>query len=255
MEALRVEKLVFGYQPDKPVLIDVDFKAEYSTIIAVLGPNGAGKSTLLKLLLGAYKPWRGRIFVEGRDLYKIDIRERAKIFSWVPQESPNIPLSVYEYVLLGRVPHVGFLSQPSRSDTRIVEAVLESLGLKWAMNRPIQSLSGGEKQLVLIAKALVQESKIMLLDEPTSHLDLGNKIRVLKTIRSLREQGLLVIYTTHDPNEALLIADKTMIIHRGRIESFGDTKDILDTETLSKIYGIDLEQIDIDNRTYILPKL
>lgn len=255
MEALRVEDLTYGYEPGRPVLENIGFTANYSSIIALLGPNGAGKSTLLKILLGIYKPWRGRVLVEGRDLHLLDAGERARIFSWVPQEAPNIPLTVYEYVLLGRIPHVGFLSQPSRSDERIVEAVLESLGLKWAMDRPLTSLSGGERQLVLIAKALAQQSRIMLLDEPTSHLDLGNKIRVLKTIRSLREQGLLVIYTTHDPNEALLVADKTIIIDKGVIKAYGDTREVLNTEILSSIYGVNLRRIVVDDTVYILPRI
>ncbi len=254
METLIVKNITYGYTPDKPVLKNISFSAEEGVVVSILGPNGAGKSTLLKILLGVLKPWSGEVLFNNRNVLRMNERERARIFSWVPQEAPNIPLSVYEYVLLGRTPHLGFLSQPSRSDERIVEAILENLGLKWAMNRPVNSLSGGEKQLVMIAKALVQESKIILLDEPTSHLDLSNKIRVLKTIKSLREEGLIILFTTHDPNEALLVSDYSLIIHRGELVAYGETYEVLQPEILEKVFSVKLVDIHVDSRKYILPK-
>lgn len=255
MEALRVEGIVYGYEPGKPVIRGVSFTGNEGEVIAILGPNGAGKSTLLRLVLGAHEPWRGTIKIYGRDACRMNPRERARIIAWVPQEPPSIPLSVLEYVLLGRAPHLGFLSIPGKEDIRAAEAVLKGLDMWWARDKPVMSLSGGEKQLVMIAKALVQESRILLLDEPTSHLDIANKIRVLRIIRSIRERGALIVFTTHDPNEAVIAADKTILLSNGVIKKFGPTREVVEPRILSSIYGVELGSVKIDDLNYILPIL
>ncbi len=255
MEALKLERIEFGYEPGSPVLSNVSLTVKESTIMAILGPNGAGKSTLLKLILGVEKPWKGGIILYGKPLKEYSPRDKARLISWVPQDPPNIPLSVYEYVLLGRAPHLGFLSTPTPRDETIVLTLLEEMDLWRFHDRPVNSLSGGERQLVMIAKAIAQESKIILMDEPTSHLDIGNKIRVLRIVKQLVNQGKTIIYTTHDPNEALLTADNTVIIHNGRILEQGETNRVVRAGNLSKIYGVKLREVELDSYRYVLPQL
>ncbi len=255
MEALIVDNLSYGYYRDQPVLKNVSFRIRDGSVAAVLGPNGAGKSTLLKLILGVLRPWRGEIRIYGRRLGEASMTERARTIAWVPQDPPNIPLSIYEYVLLGRSPHLGFLQTPGRIDEEIARAVLTELGLWEYRDRPVDSLSGGERQLVMVAKALVQESRIILMDEPTSHLDMGNKIRILRIIKSLVEDGKTVVFTTHDPNEALLVSDTTILISNGGLRGFGETEEVVSADVLSSIYGVRLKSVEVDDKKYILPSL
>ncbi len=257
-EKIIVENVYYHYPGmEEMVLQDISFTVRDEKVVAVLGPNGSGKTTLMRLLLGFDKPVKGEIKVLGRAPTSYDRREYARIVSWVPQE-PHIPypFTILEYVLLGRTPHVGYLSAPRERDVEKALDVLELLGLKKLANRPVTKLSGGQKRLVVIARALAQEPRILFLDEPTSHLDLGNKHLVLRILRKLAyEEKILVVYTTHDPWEALRLSDRVLVLYNGRILAYQEPGLVVTREFLERIYGIRFMECKCsDGRFFALPE-
>ncbi len=258
MEKIVVDNIYYHYPGmDEMVLREVSFTVKDERVVAILGPNGSGKTTLMRLLLGFDEPVKGEIRVLGRAPVNYDRREYAKIVSWVPQE-PSIPypFTILEYVLLGRTPHVGYLSAPSESDLERALSVLELLGLRELANRPITKLSGGQRRLAVIARALAQEPRILFLDEPTSHLDLGNKHLVLRILRKLAyEENILVVYTTHDPWEALSLSDRVLVLYNGRVLAYQKPGLVVTREFLEKIYGIRFIECKCsDGRFFALPE-
>ncbi len=258
MEKIVVENLYYHYPGmEEMVLRDVSFTVRDEKIIAILGPNGSGKTTLMRLLLGFDKPVKGKITVLGREPTSYDRREYARIVSWVPQE-PHIPypFTILEYVLLGRTPHIGYLSAPKEEDLDRALSVLELLGLKTLANRPVTKLSGGQRRLVVIARALAQEPRILFLDEPTSHLDLGNKYLVLSILRKLAlEEKILIVYTTHDPWEALSLSDRVLVLYNGEVLAYQEPGLVITREFLEKLYGIRFIECKCgDGRIYALPE-
>ncbi len=258
MEKIVVDNVYYHYPGmDEMVLREVSFTVKDERVVAILGPNGSGKTTLMRLLLGFDEPVKGEIRVLGRAPVNYDRREYAKIVSWVPQE-PSIPypFTILEYVLLGRTPHVGYLSAPSESDLERALSVLELLGLRELANRPITKLSGGQRRLAVIARALAQEPRILFLDEPTSHLDLGNKHLVLRILRKLAyEENILVVYTTHDPWEALSLSDRVLVLYNGRVLAYQEPELVVTREFLEKIYGIRFIECKCsDGRFFALPE-
>ena len=258
MEKIIVDNVYYHYPGmDEMVLREVSFTVKDEKVVAILGPNGSGKTTLMRLLLGFDEPVKGEIKVLGRVPVSYDRREYAKIVSWVPQE-PSIPypFTILEYVLLGRTPHVGYLSAPSESDLERALSVLELLGLRELANRPITKLSGGQRRLAVIARALAQEPRILFLDEPTSHLDLGNKHLVLRILRKLAyEENILVVYTTHDPWEALSLSDRVLVLYNGRVLAYQEPGLVVTREFLEKIYGIRFIECKCsDGRFFALPE-
>ena len=258
MEKIIVDNVYYHYPGmDEMVLREISFTVKDERVVAILGPNGSGKTTLMRLLLGFDEPVKGEIKVLGRAPVSYDRREYAKIVSWVPQE-PSIPypFTILEYVLLGRTPHVGYLSAPSESDLERALSVLELLGLRELANRPITKLSGGQRRLAVIARALAQEPRILFLDEPTSHLDLGNKHLVLRILRKLAyEENILVVYTTHDPWEALSLSDRVLVLYNGRVLAYQEPGLVVTREFLEKIYGIRFVECKCsDGRFFALPE-
>ncbi len=216
---LEARDLDFDYHPaGVPVLRGVDLKAERGSVTAVLGPNGSGKTTLLHILLGWLRPLRGTVFVDGRNISAYTSGERGRIVSFVPQ-SEHIPFeySLLEYVLLGRIPHLRPLEQPKERDVSAALGALETVGLDGKDRRSVSMLSGGEKQLLLIARCLCQDPRIVLLDEPTSHLDPGNRRKIIGTLQRLNRSGLTVIFSTHDPHLALTLAENALLLKEGRM--------------------------------------
>lgn len=237
---IAVRELSFGYGSGR-VLERVSFTASRG-VTALLGPNGAGKTTLLRILLGLLQPQEGEVSLLGKPLLSYLRRQLSQIIGFVPQnEQITFDLSVREYVLLGRAPYVPMLELPGPADFKIVSEVLEMLGLRDFGDRPISSLSGGERQLVIMARALAQRPQILLLDEPTAHLDLANQARVLRVISSLAAQGLSVLFTTHDPNLALFVSDYTVLLRRGAGCLAGPSSALLTAEHLSSLYGVPIQ--------------
>ncbi len=253
--ALEVRHLFFGYQGGRPVLHDVNLAAEAGSIMAVLGPNGAGKSSLLHVLLGLHRPWKGEIRFFGKPLSAYDRRSLSRTVGLVPQRE-HVPFAfrVEEYLLLGRSPHLGLLAQPTASDLEVVEAALSRLGIAHLRGREVASLSGGEHQLVLVARALVQGAAVMLLDEPTAHLDLGNKHRTLALLRSLAAEGRAIVLTTHDPHLAAYLADQVLLLRAGRVLFGGPPQEALTGERLSELYGVPVRVAQVGSRPCVLPQ-
>lgn len=249
---LSVKGVWFAYANGHHVLQDVSFEVSPGTVNAVLGPNGAGKSTLLFLILGLYAPQRGEIILDGRPIRSYPRQSLSRRISLVPQRE-HIPFNytVLDYVLLGRTPHLGFLQMPRPEDIRASWTALERLGIASMAHRPVANLSGGEHQMVLIARAIAQETPILLLDEPTAHLDLGNQRRILTLLRDLADQGMTVLFTTHDPDAALAIADRFILLVGGRLLHQGPVAEIT-AEKLSRAYSTPLQMFSVDGRKVVL---
>jgi len=250
---LSLQNVWFAYPNGHDcVLQDVSFDIYPGTVNAVLGPNGAGKSTLLHLILGLYVPQRGEIRLAGRPLRNYSRQRLSRLIGLVPQRE-YIPFNytVLDYVLLGRTPHLGFLQMPRPDDVRAAWAALERLGIAALAHRYVANLSGGEHQLVLIARAIAQETPILLLDEPTAHLDLGNQGRILTLLRDLAGQGITGLFTTHDPDAALAIADRFILLRGGRILQQGSAAEVT-AESLARTYGTALQMLSVDGRRVVL---
>ncbi|MCW4012188.1 MAG: ABC transporter ATP-binding protein [Candidatus Bathyarchaeota archaeon] len=251
MSSFSVNEVSFAYNGVK-VFEEVSLKIPGGKVTAFLGANGSGKTTMQKLLLGLLKPDTGSILFDDKPLSEYGIRELSKSMGWVPQvEEPSFPYKVQEYLMLGRAPYLGFLDLPDSRDTEIVEHVLERLKMTGLAEREITRMSGGEKRMVLIARALVQEPSVLLLDEPTSHLDLGNKASILELIAGLRETGDTIIFSTHDPNEAIQVADHIILFHGGEVLVSGLPCDVLSVENLKRVYGANLRLLHIEDRFFI----
>ncbi len=251
---VSLERVSFRYAPSDPlVLADVHVALLKRSITALLGPNGSGKSTLLHLILGLLTPVQGQICLMGRPLQKYSRRECSKILGLVPQdEQVAFDLSVLEYVLLGRAPYLNLLDRPGGKDHRIAREALATVGLAALQNRLVPSLSGGERQLATVARALAQETEVLLLDEPTSHLDLGNARRILAGLRALKASGKTIVLTTHDPNAAAAIADHVILLRGGQVLSSGTTEEVMTSEQLSAAYGVNVEVMQVHDRRWVL---
>lgn len=245
---LRVEGLGFRYEAGRPAALEgVSFEIMAGTITAILGPNGAGKTTLLHVLLGLRKAASGQIWLAGRSLGAYTRRELSQWMGLVPQ-SEYLPFdySVLEYVVLGRAPYLGLLDLPGEEDARVAREALATVGVDGLAARPIPELSGGELQLVLIARALAQQPRVLLLDEPSSHLDLSNRNATLRVMKQLRRAGTTILFSTHDPDAAALAADNLVLMKQGRILHAGPVAETFTSEKLSETYGMRIEVLRSD---------
>jgi len=245
---LSISNLEFSYEPDQQnVLNAISFDIHQGTITAILGPNGAGKTTLIHLLLGLRKPLSGSIQLNNKSIAHYSRRELSQWIGLVPQ-SEYVPFeySVLEYVLLGRAPYLGPLDLPAESDVEIARQALVQVGIEHLERRPIPELSGGELQLVLIARALAQQPKVLLLDEPTSHLDLSNRNITLQILNQLRSNGVTVLFTTHDPEAASLVANNLVLMRQGKVMYTGSLETTFTSQKLSETYGTHIDVIQVD---------
>ena len=202
---LEAQGVGFHYHRGRIVLRDISFTLPAGRVMCLLGPNGTGKTTLLRCLLGLLRPDEGRFLWDGRDLSALTRRARARLMAYVPQSSAlTFPYEVQEVVLMGRVAHLGLGNAPGREDRRKAALAMERLEIGHLRGHVFQHLSGGERQMVLMARALAQEARLLVLDEPTANLDFGNQVRALGTIRGLARQGYAVLMTSHSPDHAFL---------------------------------------------------
>ena len=235
---LAAHALDFGY-PGRLVGTGLDLVLGEGEVLAVLGPNGSGKTTLFRTLLGLLEAHGGSIAVGGRALASLGRAEIASAVAYVPQASGSyFDFSVLEMVTMGRTAHLGAFAQPGERDRALAARALERLGIAPLADRSIAEVSGGERQLALIARALVTEAKAIVLDEPTANLDFGNQARVLAEIGRLREDGIAVLLCTHDPDHALQVADRALLLREGKVLAQGPTETVLTGENLSTLYGI-----------------
>lgn len=246
---IEVNNLNFSYaKGGRQILKDVELSLSEGEVMSILGPNGAGKSTLLNCIATLLKPESGEIRLCGKDTAKMKPREVASILSYVPQNHiPAFSYTVFNFVLMGRAPKVGMFEKPKDEDFEIVEGVLKEVGLYDLRNKPYTEISGGERQQATIARALVQEPKAILFDEPTAHLDYGNQLKTLRVIKSLKEKGYAIIITTHNPDHAIMLGGTTAILDRQGHLTVGASEEIITEETLKEVYGTDLMLTYMDN--------
>ena len=225
---LGVDNLSFEYVEKKPVFTNISFTVNRGDIFTILGPNGTGKSTLIKCLVGILSPGEGEIRLSGKTYGKMSNSDLARIIAYVPQTHQIIfPFPVLEYVLMGRSPHLPVFGQPSLPDYSMAMQALEQIGIDHLADRSISEISGGEMQLVSIARALAQTPSILVLDEPTSHLDFGNQFRVLSIIEKLAEEGISIIMSSHFPDHAFLISNMVAVMQGGQFVGIGPADEVI----------------------------
>lgn len=247
---LEVNGLGFAYN-GRPILEDLDFSLEKGRSLGILGVNGAGKSTLLRCLNRILRPRHGSVLVAGRDLAELDGRQVARLMGYVPQSQPPEPLSVFEAVLLGRKPYLRW--QAGRRDLEVVARVLEQMRLEHLAQRPVSSLSGGEAQKVMIARALAQEPELLLLDEPTASLDLRNQLEVMELVQAaVRRQGISAVVCLHDINLALRFLDRLLLLKEGRVHALVSPQE-LTPELIREVYGIEVLLTQVQGYHVVIP--
>jgi len=235
--------LTIGY-PDRTVGRGLDVALSTGEVLALLGPNGGGKTTLLKTLLGLLKPKAGEVRLGGKPLDNYSISERARVVAYVPQvHISTFAFTVETVVLMGRTAHGSLFSRPSGQDRAVAQAALERFGIAALANRPYTMISGGERQLVLLARAVAQEPQFIVLDEPTASLDFGNQGKVMREIRALAKSGHGVLFTTHDPNHALRAADRAYLLREGARIADGPVATVLNQEQLEALYRATVEHL------------
>lgn len=236
-------------------LEDISFAVGSGEVLVLLGPNGCGKTTLLKCINALLSPSSGEIHVVGKNVKDLSRSELAKLIGFVPQtHSPPFPYTVLDVVLMGRASHMSIFQQPSSFDYTLSERAMDYVGILHMKDRIYTQISGGERQLVLIARAIAQEPKVLLLDEPTAHLDFKNQLVVLRMVRRVaKERGLGVIMSLHDPNHALSFSDKVALIGNGRIYTQGSPLEVIQPEAILDVYGIETRILTHEGRNMLLP--
>lgn len=238
---MNVQSLSFAYG-EREVLRDISFSVEYGEFLSVLGPNGVGKSTLFRCMLGLLTPTQGAAYVDGLKVADLSARQLAEKIAYIPQShSPVFNFSVYDMVLMGTTAQTGSFASPGKRQRSLTNKALKRLGIFDLADRGYGNLSGGERQLVLIARAIAQEAKVLVMDEPSAALDFGNRMRVMRTVQSLTRDGYAVIQSTHDPEQAYMYSDKILALHGGRVAAFGTPQETMDASLISALYGVDVE--------------
>lgn len=256
------------------VLDEVTLNLKRGSVTTLLGPNGCGKTTLLKVINGLLKPNGGTIYVEGKNVAIMNPRDLAKTIGHVSQiHKTSFPFSVLDVVLTGRMPYISAFSMPGAGDLEIAERSLSKVGMGHLSQRPYTQISGGERQLAMIARALAQEPRFLILDEPTSYLDFKNQVLVLKMVTDLARKGdFTVVMTLHDPNHALMFSDEVVLMRklaggsdenggglrddepsRGNVVAFGRPSEVMIPENIAEAYGIRVEILEHNGRRILLP--
>lgn len=252
MSGLEVSNLSFSYR-NRPILQDVSFQVELGGFCVLLGANGAGKSTLIRCANSLLKPKSGHVFWNGTDTGTLSIRERAKIYGYVPQSTQvRSGLNVMETVLSGRLPFMGHKAR--KEDVEKASQIIESMNLADFAFRPLDQLSGGERQRVLIARALAQEPKVLLLDEPISNLDLRYQYEFIHLLHQIsKEQGITIVAVLHDLNLTLDYAHQAVLLHQGKVFAKGIPSDVLSQESIREVFEIDVDIVQVNGRTIVVP--
>lgn len=255
MKKIIIKDLSFGYF-DTEIFRNFSLEIDEGETLTILGPNGSGKTTLLKLIQKIILPKSGDIIISGKNINYLSNKALSKSTSFVPQiHKQTFPYKVIDFVLMGRNPYISDYSTPKEEDIEIANKVLEEMGLYYLKDRPYTDISGGELRLVLIARGIVQNTEILLLDEPTAYLDFKNQLIVLETIKELKKKKkLTVIMTLHNPNEAYKYSDKILLIKKGEVASYGKPIDVINCENLKRVYSIDVEIVRYNGETIIYAK-
>ena len=238
--SIEVKNLSFSYRQHK-VLDNVSFTVKGGEFAALLGPNGAGKTTLFRCMLGFLKDFSGSVICNGIDIASAGARRLAKLMAYIPQSaSPAFNYTVVDTVLMGTNSSAGVFTIPGKAQKDAADYAIEKLGITELRNRGCRTLSGGEAQLVLIARAIAQGANILIMDEPSANLDLGNRHRVLSLARKLSRDGYTIIMSIHDPEQALVFADRAMMLSNGRIIADGAADEIIEERLIYDVYGVNV---------------
>ena len=251
---LKLQNVSFTYSADNnTVLKTLSLDIRRNSVTTILGPNGVGKTTLLHLLLGWIKPDSGTVLLDGFPLASYTRREMGKLIGLIPQyEHISFEYSLLEYVLLGRTPHLNPLESPKKKDYTIALNALDMVGLKEIAEKPVTHLSGGEKQLVLTARSIAQDPLVLLMDEPMSNLDLANKIKLLAVMNTLKEKGVTILFTSHEPEIAASIADVVVLMGEGNLLCSGTVPEVLTSTSLTRVYGIPVKVAEYEGSRILL---
>lgn len=258
---IKVEHAGFSYwgPGNEQVFEDISFHVHAGQTLCILGPNGTGKSTVLKCLNNILQIHTGKISINGKNINGLSPSEIAGTVGYVPQNlSSAFPFPIRNVVVMGRATYVGLFSSPAKQDVEIAEAAMEKIGISHLADRPCNTVSGGEWQLALMARALTQQPEIMLLDEPTSHLDLGNQIKILEVIAQLAEDGMTVVMATHFPDHAFISASQVLLLKDRKIAAMGKPEEVITDRSMAKVYGVTVKimQVEIDeDRKVCIPIL
>lgn len=250
---LEVKELEFGYG-DTAILKGITFDAEGPTFVSIIGPNGVGKSTLIHCINRILTPGSGSVLVDGMDVAEMSQKERAKLMGYVPYSSvTSFPMSVADTVMLGRYPHSG--NRRTENDLRIVHSTLKLMGIEDLALRSFNELSAGQHQKVMLARGLAQESKILLLDEPTANLDIRHQIAVAHLLRDLaHSEDMIVLMICHDLNIASRYSDRIILLSEGKVYADGTPEEVLTAENVHAVYGVDSEVVTFEGRPHLMVK-
>ncbi|OBR93900.1 putative ABC transporter ATP-binding protein [Clostridium ragsdalei P11] len=240
---LEIKNVSCGYST-KVIVKNISMSVSSGEILCLLGPNGVGKTTFFKTILGFLKLKDGEILLDGENIHNWSRKQLAKNIGYVPQaHTPPFPYKVFDVVLMGRTAHLSMFSSPTKEDKNIAEEAIDSLNISYLKDKIYTEISGGERQMVLIARALAQQPKMLIMDEPTSNLDFGNQIKVLQQINKLSKRGLAVIMTSHYPNHAFLCSTKVAFMQRNNVFTVGNADAVVTEDMLKKAYGINVKII------------
>ena len=247
--SIQVNNLSFSYG-QKNVLHDICFSAEKGEFLSILGPNGAGKSTLLRCILGLLPGYSGEVLVNKRNIKGLSARDASRQIAYIPQKSHCVfHYNMLDIVLMGRTNRASAFGNPRKEDEQASINALQRVGICALKDRCFHKLSGGEQQLVLIARALAQDAPILLLDEPTANLDFGNQILVLEQAKKLAREGYTVIQTTHHPEQSYLFSDRILALQNGRILVNGKPAEVLNNEMMKQLYNVSVDVISLYDDT------
>lgn len=243
---VEVEHLSFAYG-EKPILTDISFTADEGQFLSILGPNGAGKSTLFRCILRLQTKYAGTVRLGGADTKTLSPRQIAGLIAYIPQTSrPMFHYSVFDIVLMGASRNLSPFGAPGRADNARCEWALDKVGISHLAQRCFHRLSGGEQQLVMIARALTQNAPILMMDEPTANLDYGNQLMVMRQAKALTREGYTVIQTTHAPEQSYLFSDRILALSGGAMIKDGPPSEVLTAETVETLYGVDVRMVSLE---------
>jgi iron complex transport system ATP-binding protein len=251
---MEVIDATFTYDGTKNIFENISFKVGRGDVFCILGANGAGKTTLIKCLTGLLAPSSGKVLLNNINLHSLNASEIAKEIGYIPQiHNSTFAFTVLDVVLMGRSPHLDIFESPSDKDVKIADKALKTLNIAHMRDKPYTEISGGEQQLVFIARVLTQEPDILILDEPTSHLDFGNQIRTLDVIERLAKNGLSILMSSHFPDHAFISANKVAILKDKNFIDIGTPSEVITEENMEETYGIKVKIVDVDNRKACIP--